>query len=384
MVGTALQQRDHRRLVLAVGGEDQQGVPAAVRQVDREPGVDVCGELLGRPVAGEVEHPLRELDLLVGQLDHGRTVRAQVRPGARRETVVRMRLTSLRVYPVKSLRGYEVTLGRLEPWGLAEDRRWAVLTPSGEEVTAREVPELLRISARPTPRGVALAAPGHGDLTVDRPTSGPQQESDWIGRTTAAGPAAGAWLSAVVGRQVVLVHQVDPSSDRRVKAEHGGHDGDSVSLADTAPLLLTTEVSLRRLDELVAATAAERGEPAPMPLSMTRFRPNLVVDGERAFAEHDWARVRVGDVELRFAESCDRCVLPTYDPDTLARTHEPTRTLARHRSWGGKVWFGIRLIPWEPAPSTSATRSRCWPELSRYGCRRTPGHHEPLRDDDHS
>ena len=175
--------------------------------------------------------------------------------------------------------------------------------------------------------------------------TGPTYMSEWIGPTVLAGTAAASWLSGLLGRDVVLVHQRDPALDRPVEQRHGGMTGDRVNLADTAPLLLTTESSLRRLDKLVAATAAERDEPAPAPLSMTRFRPNLVVDGERPFAEHDWARIRVGDLEAPVRQSCDRCVLPTYDPETLARTHEPTRTLARHRSWGGKVWFGIRLVP---------------------------------------
>ena len=48
---------------------------------------------------------------------------------------------------------------------------------------------------------------------------------------------------------------------------------------------------------------------------------------------------------MRFSEHCDRCVLPTIDPVTLTSTHEPTRTLARHRQWDHKVHFGVRLVP---------------------------------------
>lgn len=256
-----------------------------------------------------------------------------------------MKLTRLRAYPVKSMRGYDIARAQLEPWGLAEDRRWAVLAPDGEPVTAREVPELLRISATPTPDGLVLRHPDRPDLAVPRPGDGPQSQSDWIGPTTAAGPAAAAWLSDLVGREVTLGYQREPRASRTVAARHGGGEADPLNLADTAPLLLTTEASLTRLDQLVGQTAAERDESAPEPMSMVRFRPNLVVDGARPFAEHDWLRVRVGEVVLRFAESCDRCALPTYDPETLARGPEPTRTLARHRRWSGKVWFGIRLIP---------------------------------------
>jgi uncharacterized protein len=78
---------------------------------------------------------------------------------------------------------------------------------------------------------------------------------------------------------------------------------------------------------------------------MTRFRPNLVVEGAAPFAEDTWERLRIGEVTFRQTEPCDRCVLTTIDPDTLDKGHEPTRTLARHRRRHGKVWFGIRLAP---------------------------------------
>lgn len=256
-----------------------------------------------------------------------------------------MRVQRLRVYPVKSLAGYDVDAAHLLPWGLEHDRRWAVLEPDGAELTAREHPRLLLVRATPTAEGLLLQASGRPDHAVRVPVTGTTYTSDWIGPTVAADDAASSWLSATVGRDVVLVHQRDAAADRAVKASHGGHPGDRVSLADTAPLLLTTAASLRRLDELVAETARGLGQPAPAPLSMVRFRPSIVIDGELPFAEHDWQGLRIGEVSLRFAESCDRCVLPTYDPVTLDRSPEPTRTLARHRSWSGKVWFGIRLIP---------------------------------------
>ena len=81
------------------------------------------------------------------------------------------------------------------------------------------------------------------------------------------------------------------------------------------------------------------------PLDILRFRPNVVVDGESPFVEDDWTSVRIGDVEFRTTVRCDRCVMTTIDPVTLAGGKEPIRTLARHRRWDGKTWFGIRLAP---------------------------------------
>ena len=53
----------------------------------------------------------------------------------------------------------------------------------------------------------------------------------------------------------------------------------------------------------------------------------------------------IGEAEFRFSESCDRCVMTTIDPKTLEGGKEPLRTLAKHRQWGHKTWFGIRLVP---------------------------------------
>ena len=79
---------------------------------------------------------------------------------------------------------------------------------------------------------------------------------------------------------------------------------------------------------------------------MERFRPTVVVDGAaEPFAEDGWRHVRIGEVSFRFAEQCDRCVLTTIDTRTLAGGKEPLRTLARHRQWDHKTWFGIRLVP---------------------------------------
>jgi uncharacterized protein len=161
----------------------------------------------------------------------------------------------------------------------------------------------------------------------------------------AAGPDADHWLTDVLATPARLVWLDDPRR-RPVGERHGGQPGDALSFADAGPVHLTSTTSLSRLDSWMRDLARSRGEPPPEPLPMTRFRPNVVVDGvDLPFAEDDWRQVRIGDVELRFGEHCDRCVLPTIDPVTLRSGKEPTRTLARRRQWDHAVHFGIRLIP---------------------------------------
>ena len=45
---------------------------------------------------------------------------------------------------------------------------------------------------------------------------------------------------------------------------------------------------------------------------------------------------------------CDRCVMTTIEPSTLAGGKEPIRTLAAYRRRDRKTWFGIRLAPLNP------------------------------------
>jgi hypothetical protein len=160
---------------------------------------------------------------------------------------------------------------------------------------------------------------------------------------TDAGPQAGAWFATLLDHDVRLVWLDDPTR-RSVDPEYGRPE-DRVSFADGYPLLVTNTASLRQLDAWAADDAAVRGDVAPDPLDMRRFRPSIVIDTDDPFAEDHWRRIRVGTVEFRAVKPCDRCVLTTIDPDTLAKGKEPLRTLARHRRHDSKVLFGINLIP---------------------------------------
>jgi uncharacterized protein YcbX len=261
---------------------------------------------------------------------------------------VLVRVSRVRVYPVKSLAGLDVGRTPVEPWGLRADRRWMVVDRRGEVVTARERHALLSVRATPDDEGgLTLEADGAPSLHLDAP-DGPADVPVGISRldrATSAGERADRWLSGVLGEALRLVWLDDPRR-RPLSPDHGGADGDPLSLADAGPLLLTSTASLGQLDSWVRREARQRGEPEPAPLDMLRFRPNVVVSGDLPpFVEDTWRSVRIGDVTYRFAEHCDRCVMTTIDPATTDRGKEPLRTLARHRRWGGKTWFGIRLVP---------------------------------------
>lgn len=272
-----------------------------------------------------------------------------------------MRVTGLHLYPVKSLGGTPVPSAVVEPWGFAGDRRWALVDEAGEPVTARECHALLRLVATVVDdETIRITDRADGaSILVDTPLGlGPVPVA--FSRLPFAAPAdadVGDWVTARVGRTVRLVWQEDPTA-RSISGARGGIPGESLSLADAGPVLLTSEASLAWLDAWVAADVDEPDvadldpddlsdasvvEP-PAGLDMRRFRPNLVIDGEEPFAEDGWAEVAVGDVRFRTTMVCDRCVMTTLDPDTLAGGKEPIRTLARHRRWDRSTWFGTRLV----------------------------------------
>lgn len=258
-----------------------------------------------------------------------------------------MRLGSIHVYPVKSTRGLQVASAQVEPWGLAGDRRYMVVDADGMVLTARDHPRMLAVAATPEGRGLKLTGPHADPLQVSpEPGTPTRRVRIWHDDVDAVdtGEEAAAWFTALLGLPARLVWLDDPTR-RPVDPAYGAPD-DRVSFADAYPLLLASTASLRRLNDWIAEGAVERGEEPPAPLPMTRFRPSVVVeDVPEPFAEDRWRRVRIGDVPFRAVKLCDRCVLTTIDPDTLAKGKEPIRTLSRHRRWDGKVWFAVNLIP---------------------------------------
>lgn len=215
-----------------------------------------------------------------------------------------------------------------------------VVDPDGTFRSARTLPRMLLVEPEPDGAGgLTLRAPGLADLHVAQPVGGELVDVEVWGdelKATLADDAVHEWLTAHLGIPARLVHLDDPTR-RATDPDFSGAD-DRVSFADGFPLHLTTEASLAALGDLVA------GEP----LTMTRFRPNVVVAGVEAWAEEGWTGVTIGAARFRMPKLCSRCVLTTIDPETAEKGREPLATLARHRRRGQTIPFGINLIPDTP------------------------------------
>lgn len=270
---------------------------------------------------------------------------SRVRFGYRRAVLT---VSALARFPVKSCRGEALDAATVEPWGLAGDRRWMVVDADGEVITAREVHQLLLVGPELVPGGLELTGPDLPLLPVAVPDGRERMlVGIWGSRVDAAcaGSSADAWFTKLIGRTARLVYLDDPLA-RPTNPQRTRPD-DRVSFADGYPLLLTTQASLDALNDHIAD--GPRAYEGPLP--MTRFRPSVVVEGGTPWAEDDWRELRIGGVPFRAVKGCDRCVLTTLDPDTAAKGMEPITTLARHRRFDGKTWFGINLVPDTREPS---------------------------------
>jgi uncharacterized protein len=239
-----------------------------------------------------------------------------------------MRLASLHIYPVKSLRGLSVPSAQLDPLGLVGDRRFLVVEGTGAFLTQRTVPRMALVGAFLDESSLEMRCEGFDPVRVRR---APDPEAPlvtvrvWSSEGLLAehcGEAPSAWLSRVLGLPCRLV-RIGPAFRRPIK-NASLHPGDSVAFADGYPFLAMNEASVgdvnRRIEE-----AGGRAVP------MDRFRPNLVLDGCAPYEEDTWRRIRVGGVRLRSAGPCARCIITTTDQQTGAREKEPLRTLAEYR-----------------------------------------------------
>jgi uncharacterized protein YcbX len=182
-----------------------------------------------------------------------------------------MHVAELWRYPVKSMRGEPLPAVEVLPDGLFGDRMCQVRrSGNGELLTGRTRPPLL---------GLAPVAGKDGMPVLDR--------TRWDSQ------AAQALVREAAGDDARL----EPSGERRF---------------DELPLSVLT-------DGAVAALGVDR----------RRLRPNIVVAGVDGLTERAWPgrTLVVGEVEIAVDHLCERCVMTTFDPDTLEQDPDVLRRI---------------------------------------------------------
>lgn len=200
-------------------------------------------------------------------------------------TVTGLRLDAIARYPVKSLAGERLDAAMLSALGVPGDRLVHVRGREGVR-TARKYHRLL---------GLRGTLDGDGVARVD----GHVWHSPAALALVREAAGADAWLEAFDGPERF----------------------------DVLPLLVAT-------DGAIAAFGHDH----------RRLRPNLVIGGVPGLGEREWpggclriGRVRIGVQDLRL-----RCIMTSFDPDTLVQDKEITRSI--YRRFEGKLALNCFVI----------------------------------------
>lgn len=257
-----------------------------------------------------------------------------------------MQIKSLHIYPVKSTRGIDIRFAEVRARGLRGDRRWMIVDEHGNFITQREKAKLAQVKVKLAGNGLKLTIPNQAPVLFEEPpTENRMKVKIWRSSLEAA-KAEGdvnAALSEFLGKAVCLVF-MDDKAERFSSEAYAGASA-PVSFADGYPILVANTASLRALNKHIVAAG---GDEVPM----NRFRPNIVVEGDEAWAEDTWKQIKIGDVVLDLVKPCTRCVMTTHDQITgVKQGREPLKTLRARRLSTDPEIDGV-LFGWNAVPRT--------------------------------
>jgi len=274
-------------------------------------------------------------------------------------------VTHLYIYPVKSCKGiltdsFNSAKHAAEKEDLV-DRQFMIVDHKQNMVTARKYPHMVLIEVSVSKSVLTLSYPGMEDIIVEVPdTLDGDKGYEVFGEACSGadmGDTVGQWLSDVILNDaeggIRLIYHPKAKSTRPDKesnvASPNMSSQDKPYYADTFPYMMLSQPSVQGLNKLL------EDENVDLEVEHTRFRPNILIDGDFAeFSEDKWAFIQIGDVVFRNARVCDRCVFTTVDP-VMGDKHpkqEPLKTLRKYRSaaeeeekklFGSSPFFGVFL-----------------------------------------
>lgn len=247
-------------------------------------------------------------------------------------------ISSIHIYPIKSLGGISLTESDLTDTGLTWDRRWMLVDENNRFLSQRTLPELALMD---------VAIHDH-DLVVKHKKDpensfrfNPNQHATikinvtiWEDECAAfmVSNEANDWFSKQLHRPVRLVYMPD-STKRKVDPEYAATSSDITSFSDAYPILMISEASLDNLNSKLLK-----------PVGFDRFRPNLIIKGMQPHEEDLIKEFKIRDLPFYGVKPCARCIMTTIDQQTGTIGKEPLKTLSTYREKKNKVYFGQNII----------------------------------------
>lgn len=240
-------------------------------------------------------------------------------------------VTHLFEYPLKSSRGRLVQTAEIGPFGMSNDRRFAIIDDSHKVVTAREHPKIVLITSEAKNKTLLLTGPNREQITIPYSNTGPNISARLF-NTTVQGVElssdASHWISILLGSRFKLIYM---PRDFGPALKTGLQTG----FVDSAPLHL---ISLATLDHL--NLKLDHG------VGVENFRPNIVMNGNLPFEEENWTGLTINNYKLQVEKPTERCIMTTIDPWTGVKDSaiEPLATLGKERKRRrSPINFGLDL-----------------------------------------
>lgn len=264
-------------------------------------------------------------------------------------------ISALYIYPVKSLAGLSVASATLGETGLrwrdqVSDRQWMLVLPNGRFVTQRQWPQLAQIKTELTDE--ALVLHHHSMDSIQIPyrydPSRIMEVTVWRDQVQAfdEGDEVATWLAQASGQMESGIRLVrfGSESQRAVSNKHLHHEEQAqVGFADGYPLLVANTASLDQFNRYLRQHDLK-------PLSMTRFRANVVLTHLQPWQENQLTQVSQIDqqYQLGLRKPCERCPMITVDQKNGEKPEQglPLKALSDLDSLGhGKgAYFGQNAI----------------------------------------
>ena len=267
---------------------------------------------------------------------------------------VQATIAQLWVYPVKSCAGILVQDAELTDTGLLHDRAWMVVDSEGNFVTQRELPRMALIQPAFKLDQLVLRAPGMLPLHLAvNAVESPTRVRVWDDEVAAfdMGDLAAQWFSgflrpdAPAALQGLRLARFDRSVRRPCSPKWTGGREAVTQFSDGFAVLVTSTASLEELNARLAQGGQE-------PVTMNRFRPNVVLDGVESHDEDRIGQWRVesegGEALFDNVKPCARCPIPNIDPATALSSSavgDALQTYRQDRRVNGAVTFGMNAIP---------------------------------------
>ncbi|SEJ39339.1 hypothetical protein SAMN05192553_103649 [Cyclobacterium xiamenense] len=246
---------------------------------------------------------------------------------------MKITLSGLYIYPIKSLGGISLSGSKVHQSGLQHDRQWMLVDAQGTFMSQRSLPHMALLQVSLSEDGLYLThklQKGSGlHIPFSADTGRLLEVRIWDDSVDAleVDPAADEWFSDMLHTSCKLV-KMSSSHKRWLKKKYQVNQ-EHVGFADSMPFLIIGQSSLDDLNKRLDT-----------PVPMDRFRPNMVFTGGPAYVEDGWDRFFLGSVPFKITKPCARCVMTTVDQQRGTKNREPLYTLSRYRKLGKKVLFG--------------------------------------------